>query len=258
MKLNESEWLFINNIIYKFNANSDFDKARIQFLEDMHIIIPYDGGTFYLSDKNNTGKLCKPVVDNIPIEGALSYLDSGFNYDYAKWLFTTTESRAYIPSDWFPDGDLTKTQYFHMFFKVTNFHYSILLSLAYENKFMGIVCLYRSQEQNDFTEKDLFILETFKNHLALRIWKEEFCRRASSAATVSDITEEKITDLLSHNNFTTREEEVLRLLISGMTINEISENLSISRNTLRTHSQNIYQKLGINRRSELNKFLHIK
>lgn len=255
MQLNESQWMFINDIIYKFNAHSDFDEARSQFLTDMHLLIPYNGGSFYLSDKNNPGTICKPIVNNLPIEGAQNYMNSAFNIDYAKWLFTTSESKAYNPNNWFPEGNNTGTSYFQMFSALTHLHYSILLSLAYENKFMGIVCLYRSQEQNDFTEKDLFILETFKKHLALRIWKEEFCRRASSAATVSDITEEKITDLLSHNNFTTREEEVLRLLISGMTINEISENLSISENTLRTHSKNIYQKLGINRRSELNKFL---
>lgn len=259
MRLNESEWLFINEIVYKFNACSDFNQARTQFLTDMHLLIPYSGGSFYLSDKNNPGTICKPIVNNLSIEGASNYMDSAFHDDYAKWLFVTSEGKAYNPSSWFLEEDgITKTSYFKMFSSLTNLRYSILLSLAYENTFMGIVCLYRSEELNDFTEKDLFILETFKKHLALRIWKEEFYHDASSSAVSFNITKDEVANLLTHYNLTIREGEVLRFLISGMTITEIAKHLSISENTLRTHSKNIYKKLGINYRSELNKLLRME
>ncbi len=258
MRLNESEWLFINEIVYKFSACSDFDEARTQFLTDIHLLIPYSSGSFYLSDKNNPGAICKPIVNKLPTEVAANYMKFGFREDYAKWLFATSEGKAYNPSSWFVGEDgITETSYFKMFFALTNLRYSVLLSLAYEDAFMGIVCLYRLEELHDFTDKDLFILETFKKHLALRIWKEEFSDEASSPASSFNVTNGEVADLSARYHLTVREGEVLRFLISGMTITEIAEHLSISESTLRTHSRNIYKKLGISYRSELNKLLHV-
>lgn len=49
---------------------------------------------------------------------------------------------------------------------------------------------------------------------------------------------------------TGRELEVLRALAEGMATPDISERLSISRNTLRTHVQNIMMKLGVHSKLE--------
>jgi LuxR family maltose regulon positive regulatory protein len=45
-----------------------------------------------------------------------------------------------------------------------------------------------------------------------------------------------------------RELEVLRLLATELDGPEISRRLYISLNTLRTHTKNVYAKLGVNRR----------
>lgn len=47
-----------------------------------------------------------------------------------------------------------------------------------------------------------------------------------------------------------REEEVLALLSQGMTNAQIAERLVLSENTVKFHLQNIYQKLGVNNRTE--------
>jgi DNA-binding CsgD family transcriptional regulator len=52
-------------------------------------------------------------------------------------------------------------------------------------------------------------------------------------------------DLLSD-----REMEVLKLLAEGLTNKEISEKLYVSVNTVKTHLNNIYSKLGVNRRTQ--------
>ncbi len=49
---------------------------------------------------------------------------------------------------------------------------------------------------------------------------------------------------------TARELEVLRALADGLATPDISERLSISRNTLRTHVQNIMMKLGVHSKLE--------
>ncbi len=48
-----------------------------------------------------------------------------------------------------------------------------------------------------------------------------------------------------------READVLLLLLKGQTNNQIAERLFISINTVKTHISNIYQKIGVSRRYEL-------
>ncbi|MEM1218789.1 MAG: response regulator transcription factor [Bacteroidota bacterium] len=49
---------------------------------------------------------------------------------------------------------------------------------------------------------------------------------------------------------TTREQEILRLLSQGENYRSIAEQLFISRNTVKTHIKNIYEKLQVNTRAE--------
>lgn len=60
-------------------------------------------------------------------------------------------------------------------------------------------------------------------------------------------------DILSAEyNLTARESEIISLLLSGYTAKEISDKLFISEGTAKVHIHNIYQKLGINRRAQIN------
>ena len=52
---------------------------------------------------------------------------------------------------------------------------------------------------------------------------------------------------------TTREKEVVLLLLKGNSTKEIAEKMFISLNTAKTHKKNIFQKTGIKKTSELNK-----
>ena len=48
---------------------------------------------------------------------------------------------------------------------------------------------------------------------------------------------------------TTREKEVFKLLVSGLTTKEIASNLGISEKTVRNHISNVMQKLGVKGRA---------
>lgn len=50
---------------------------------------------------------------------------------------------------------------------------------------------------------------------------------------------------------TERENELVSLLLKGLTRKEISEKVHLSVHTVNTHCKNIYLKLGINKKSEL-------
>lgn len=57
-------------------------------------------------------------------------------------------------------------------------------------------------------------------------------------------------DVQGYYSLTEREREILHLLNSGMSRQELSEHLVISQNTAKTHLKNIYAKLGVHTRAE--------
>ncbi len=59
-------------------------------------------------------------------------------------------------------------------------------------------------------------------------------------------------------NLSEREVNVLKLMIKGLSYNEIGEKLFISPNTVRTHVNNIYKKLHLNSRSQIMSLAHQK
>jgi ATP/maltotriose-dependent transcriptional regulator MalT len=66
-----------------------------------------------------------------------------------------------------------------------------------------------------------------------------------SAIPESAIPGSAASDLLS-----ARESEVLRHIARGLTNREVAEQLFVSENTIKTHLNNIYAKLGVRRRTE--------
>jgi DNA-binding CsgD family transcriptional regulator len=61
----------------------------------------------------------------------------------------------------------------------------------------------------------------------------------------------EIKQLQSFYRITRREGQILQQLIAGLTYNEMTTLLHITRNTLKRHIANIYIKLGVNNRVEL-------
>ncbi len=69
-----------------------------------------------------------------------------------------------------------------------------------------------------------------------------------------EVNAEKNTDLWEH--LTEQERRVLILLVNAATNQEICDNLQISLRTVKTHTGNIYSKLGIKTRSQCVKLVH--
>jgi ATP/maltotriose-dependent transcriptional regulator MalT len=61
---------------------------------------------------------------------------------------------------------------------------------------------------------------------------------------------------ISEYNLTVREYEVLKLICDGLSNDEISKKLFISKNTVKTHIRNIYEKLDVKNRREVFKKLY--
>lgn len=91
---------------------------------------------------------------------------------------------------------------------------------------------------------------------SLRQIQEAVLELYNGGSPMSPFIARKVINLLSpvpkqsRHGLSTREEEVLMLLSKGLLYKEISDNLSISANTVKNHLKNIYKKLHVQNKVE--------
>lgn len=250
--LEENDWIFLNNIIYKIHSMEDITKMRRSFLELIKLLIPYDIATFYLSDHGSKHLLGSPVGVNVSEDELQEYTDHFEEIDYTRWVFISAKGMAYRETDLFPDSVREETELYKKMYAPNNLHFSAQLSLVYNDIFLGIVSLYRSKEKEDFSEKDLFVLDMVKDHLAFRLFKE-------SKAELSATPIKKDLNLPAYSEqfkLTQRETEVFYLLFDELTDEQICKQLFIGFNTLKKHILSIYKKAGVKSRLQLFKLVN--
>jgi len=105
------------------------------------------------------------------------------------------------------------------------------------------------KERTVFTESG----QKFRIECSL-IWKwDQISSTPNFMVTLSDLTDERKLEntLQSKFHLSRRELDIIHYLIRGLSDDEIAEKLYISRQTVHTHTKNIYKKLGAKSRIEL-------
>ncbi|HYE69818.1 MAG TPA: helix-turn-helix transcriptional regulator [Anaerovoracaceae bacterium] len=250
--LEENDWIFLNNIAYKVHSIDDCTKMRRSFLELLKLLIPYDVATFYLSEHQSGHLLGQPVGINVSEDELQAYTDQFEEIDYTRWVFLSAKGMAYRETDLLPDSVREETALYKTMYAPNNIHFSAQLSLVYNDVFLGMITLYRSKNGEDFSEKDLFILDTVKDHLAFRLFKE-------SKGELSATPIKKDLNLSAYSEqfkLTQRESEVFYLLFGEFTDEQICNQLFIGFNTLKKHILSIYKKSGVKSRLQLFKLVN--
>jgi DNA-binding CsgD family transcriptional regulator len=225
----------------------DCAKMRRSFLELIKLLIPYDVATFYLSDHGSDHLLGHPVGVNVGEEALQEYTDEFEEIDYTRWVFISAKGMAYRETDLFPDPVREETALYKKMYAPNNLHYSAQLSLVLGDVFLGIISLYRSRAGEDFSEKDLFILDMVKDHLSLRLFRESNVD-ISAAPTGKKLS---LPAYAEQFKLTQRESEVFYLLFDELTDEQICGQLFIGFNTLKKHILSIYKKAGVKSRLQL-------
>jgi DNA-binding CsgD family transcriptional regulator len=218
----------------------DCTKMRRCFLELVKLLIPYDVATFYLSNDGLEHLLGHPVGINVGGEALQEYTDEFEEIDYTRWVFISAKGMAYRETDLFPDPVREETALYKKMYAPNNLHYSAQLSLVSGDVFLGIISLYRSKTGEDFSEKDLFVLDMVKDHLALRLFRES--NVGSSVAPMGKNL--SFPAYAEQFKLTQRESEVFYLLFDELTDEQICGQLFIGFNTLKKHILSIYKKAG--------------
>lgn len=248
--LEKNDLILLNEIIYKIYSIEAFDEMRLSVLNLMKLLISYNQASFYLASNQPEHLLCKPVGVHLSSENLQRYIDDYEDIDYTRWIFMSGKSMAYRETDLFSDAKRENEELYQKMYAPDGIHFSAQLSIAYHDSFLGIISLYRTKQDGDFTDNDLFIMDLIKEHLALRLHQHILSSQIGTSA-LKGKTHYDTTDYISRYHLTIREVEVLGLLLGGLANDKICEVLFISPHTLKKHALSIYKKLGVNSRWEL-------
>ncbi len=248
-KLNDNEWIVINDIIYKINSIESINQMHKDVLQLLGHLIQYDSAWVLLRDSK--GNLSHPTYINYSTEVANEYIESGYKIDYASGIMHSSKCLVFRDTDLLSSEEREKTEYYKLYYKRIGMHYGIQMMLAHNNTFLGEIGLLRKRENGDFSEKDIFILEMLKEHWAFRLHKESI-----KPSTYSNSTQHASTTFEKEYNLSKRELEVLELILKGESTEQISNSLFISNNTVKKHSLNLYRKFNVNSRLQLVNLIH--
>ena len=235
----------ISDILLDLYSIDDPKELKKNFLTDIKMLVPYDQSSFQTFALNNDNMIVDEAVfvdvdeNMIPL-----FNDINSETDYLKNLFNHKNSIVYVETDILNQNVRKNAGFYKTFLKPQNLEYSCGIVLIKDRKNLGIVSLFRSEYWGDFDEKEVFILDILKSHLANMVIN---CMLAGEKPIHID------NELL-----TAREKEITELILKGYTNEEIADTLSITVSTTKKHVYNIFNKYGVNNRMSLIKTLHYK
>lgn len=253
--LQDNEVILINEMIAEIYTAGDTTLLRKDFLEQLRMIIPFKVGTYSLASGDER-LLKESVAIGLSPEDMNSfqkYVDRYAREDFSRFIFANGKSMVFRETDVF--SDVIRKQYavYNEFYAPRNLYYCIDMSISCAGEFLGIVSLYREEKDRNFSDRELDIVRLFLPHFEYRLYREKYIGGTGVAAN-SKVIKMGDFDYITKYGLTLREMEVLKMLMTDVTMQEISEGLSIMESTLKKHANNIYRKLGINHRWELLKF----
>lgn len=253
IKLHEHDWIRINDIIKEINQVYDGKQMRKLFLDLLKGLIDYDLGIFDLS-KVRDGRfisLHDPVVnsrfDKAFVDSFISAYDNKYyRMSYTSWIYNEKTPFVYKETDIVHENIRKQSQFYTEYLEPEGLIYSCGCNIVYEGINLGAVNLYRTNEKKDFDERDIYILEQLQPHLINKM------SQSKEIIYEKDIR----TRLKTQYHLTDREMKIIDLVYSGLSNQEISDKLFISINTVKKHLNNIFSKIEVKSRSQLNCFLN--
>lgn len=245
--LSDSEWLCLNDLVLSINSIENDREFRSVVLKKLRFLIPYESAAFLLSDlsKNlvstpeewRTSAFLDPVGIDIPAGALEKYTNEYWQQDLIATRTRLTQSTVMRESDHLRPEDL-KSSY------VTDYlqgRHVVNISFFNNEGFLGSLNLNRKKEQQDFSDREVQILELIEPHITNRLSKWRVKADHSSSEMV-----------FAHDyGISTREGDVARCVLRGLDNASIAQELSISPNTVKKHLENLFRKTGVASRTEL-------
>lgn len=244
--LKENEWNTINNMLLEIYSIRNLKKFTSTLLKMFRMLIPYTKGYFIVFDDDEKIDKEKSYFIEMNEDSQKKYIDYFYEVDYLKYVFDFARSTiTYRDTDILEDDIRQKTEFYKNFLKPYDIPFGSGILLIKNERILGIINLFRSEDLGDFTDKDMYILDILKLHLTNII---QVLNSKNEGGLNSDV---RLEDFALKYDLSTREEEIVKLMNAGFSNAQIGEKLVISISTVKKHIYNIYMKTGVKSRTQL-------
>lgn len=255
--LGNNVWLSIINIIYIIHSTEDLEQMANLVLKQLCWIIPYDNAImlFAMDDRQPPRR---PVAINFEEKYITQFLANYKKYDCTFGLKLGGSSIVYKESDVVDQRIWKQSNFYKEFCEPNKIGYVLQMVLCYRNQFLGNVILFRQYgtiNAIDFNDRDIFILNLLKEHLTIGIARLEK-KKIEYEEEETENKQDAINQCIQRYHLTAREGEILGLLIQGNSTGQICDKLFMTVNTLKKHISNMYKKLEITSRSQLQQVVY--
>jgi len=243
--LTNNSIILLNDIILKIYSIKSFEEMRRTLMSLIRFLIPCFGNAFYLASGSEPYKLTNGICIGLSEESMNTYLKEFQDYDQTTWSFATPTAKAYNESAFIQNEAGQNTVFYNRIYAPHNIYYQVALTIIHNGIFLGVIALFRTKEEEDFRQEELFILELLAAHLGVRL----FQNLQSDHSIRASHPDREI--LLNRYHLTLRETEILYAMLNENEKMKICRDLCISPNTYKKHVLHLYKKLGVSNRIEL-------
>lgn len=257
--LSDQEFTFFSQMVYRINSSSSYEEAADTLLRQLQYIIPFTKGIVFQICETAPGQppaYQHPVVLNPPglVYEEDIFMKGGYRSD---WLMYSNSpwSRTFLQTDIRDEDTFRDSSLYQNVYLPQNIFYGLHTILVHRDRKLAQVNLFRPEDQTDFDERDVFIFSALSPHLEQKLYSllehPPICDNCPGQECRSFQDNEFQFHMMSTYGLTKREIEVCLLLCQGMSNQEITVSLFISKSTLDKHLYNIYRKTSVKNRVQL-------
>lgn len=245
--MEKNDFLLYNEVVYRIHACRSMEELKPTILAQISLLIPYSYASFISVEEDpqtheliHSAPYCRPAQFESVERAWIAQIDKA----YSVWLSHAPESVVIRDSE-ILEGDRRFSAPSYHLYRGYDVHECMQMNVVHASKVMGRLSLYRTEKDGLFTDQEAFYLRSLANHINLA------CYRCTEGQTERRMEARDLERLARDFNLTRREEEILGLVFQDMNNEEILQRLTISKNTLLKHLQNLYRKCGVTSRWDL-------
>lgn len=243
--ISANDWIEIDKITEYIYSAEPFPKLE-KVTSLLKTLIQYSHSfSNLISNEKNSIDFFDYQSNDISEEYIRLYAEKYIHYDFILWYSASPKEISFRESDIIVEKYMAESIFMKEWLEPIGAYYGAMSIIAGNRFSYGNICLYRSKEEGNFSDRDIAILKTVNHHLCKR-----YGNLFPNGLRKNSFNENK--DILKASfHLTDREMDIIHLIFDGVSRKKLSEQLFISENTLKKHLNNIYNKIDVSGFSEM-------
>jgi DNA-binding CsgD family transcriptional regulator len=243
-QLVSSDWKRMNDIILQMNYENDILKALNTFLPEIEKIVPYEKASIYFySLSKDALNVDKHITHGFEQKDLETYDEYYCKLDDIVDKLLPTKLATIRSSDIFNFNERSQTEYYSDYIRPVRTHFSLDANFRWNKNGkgtnFGTLDLFISENDSDFTDKEIEICKILQPHLETKASQYVFNFVDSLDAILENFALTKTENL------------VTRAILRGYTNEQIAKENYITVSTVKKHVSNILEKTNCGTRIEL-------